>query len=345
MAFGSGRRGIPRRAVRVLLGLSLLAGWSACSSAAPQVRNPLAGVALAVVPGPASRAEAAYRAAGDTTDAQLVSRLADQPTGNWLTAGSAAEVRQKVRQITRSAGRRAPVLAVYDIPGRDCGGFSGGGAADAAAYQSWIGGVADGLGQSPAVVVLEPDAVPQTLAAGDCPALSGNGSGQTRYHLLAAAVAALTRDRQAHVYLDAGNAGWIQDLAGLATALRSAGIGHAAGFSLNVSNFLTTADSIRYGTSLSRELGGAHFVIDTSRNGAGPYSPPAGSDQTNWCNPPGRALGPDPTTKTGRSLVDAYLWVKIPGQSDGTCAGGPPAGQWWPSYALALVRDSGGAGG
>jgi endoglucanase len=38
--------------------------------------------------------------------------------------------------------------------------------------------------------------------------------------------------------------------------------------------------------------------------------------------------------------VDAYLWVKQPGASDGTCrAGAPPAGHWWPEYALQLVRN------
>ncbi|RKN54957.1 endoglucanase, partial [Streptomyces klenkii] len=84
----------------------------------------------------------------------------------------------------------------------------------------------------------------------------------------------------------------------------------------------------------SELLGGAHFVIDTSRNGNGPYE---GTDEP-WCNPPGRALGDAPTAGTGDPLVDAYLWIKRPGESDGECRGGPPAGQWWPEYALALAR-------
>ncbi|MCW2873942.1 glycoside hydrolase family 6 protein, partial [Actinacidiphila oryziradicis] len=36
--------------------------------------------------------------------------------------------------------------------------------------------------------------------------------------------------------------------------------------------------------------------------------------------------------------VDAYLWVKRPGESDGSCRGAPPAGQWWSDYALRLAR-------
>ncbi len=38
-------------------------------------------------------------------------------------------------------------------------------------------------------------------------------------------------------------------------------------------------------------------------------------------DPPGRALGETPTTKTADPLVDAYLWVKRPGESDGECKG------------------------
>jgi endoglucanase len=37
--------------------------------------------------------------------------------------------------------------------------------------------------------------------------------------------------------------------------------------------------------------------------------------------------------------VDAYLWIKTPGGSDGDChAGDPPAGGWFQSYALGLVQ-------
>jgi endoglucanase len=39
--------------------------------------------------------------------------------------------------------------------------------------------------------------------------------------------------------------------------------------------------------------------------------------------------------------VDAYLWVKQPGDSDGQCrTGAPAAGAWWADYALALAKAS-----
>jgi endoglucanase len=88
-----------------------------------------------------------------------------------------------------------------------------------------------------------------------------------------------------------------------------------------------------YGDRLARLLGRKHYVIDTSRNGLGPAT-----GEEYWCNPPGRALGQRPTTNTTSSLADAYLWVKLPGESDGTCKGGPRSGTWWPEYALGLAE-------
>ncbi len=213
-------------------------------------------------------------------------RLADEPTGSWMSDGSASSVAARVRGVVRAAGGKTPVVVVYDVPGRDCGRYSAGGTADRTRYAAWVSGVAVGLGQAPAVVVLEPDAVAQTLPQGGCPRLSAATAAAPRYTELAAAVATLTGDRAAHVYLDAGNVGFIQSIAELAGGLRSAGIGQAAGFALNVSSFYTTADSTAYGLALSKQLGGAHFIIDTSRNGNGPYVSGAGDHEPVWCNPP-----------------------------------------------------------
>lgn len=62
------------------------------------------------------------------------------------------------------------------------------------------------------------------------------------------------------------------------------------------------------------------------------------------CNPPGRGLGVRPTTTTNQALVDAYLWVKTPGESDGECTASgrisPPAGQWYQAYAEALINNA-----
>jgi len=87
-------------------------------------------------------------------------------------------------------------------------------------------------------------------------------------------------------------------------------------------------------------LDGKHFVVDTSRNGNGRPDGDTIDGGPAFCNPPGRAIGQLPTTKTGDPLVDAFLWIKTPGESDGACNGAPAAGTWMPDYALGLASRS-----
>lgn len=296
--------------------------------------SPLASLRLYVSPtSPAAEQAARWRTEGDVREARAIEAIARRPTFTWLSGGSqesAAVARQTVTAASRS--RTAAELVLYDIPGRDCHGYSSGGAATAVDYRAFVGRVSRVLAQHSAIIVLEPDAIDQ--AAEGC--LGSASQAQDRYRLLAGAVRALRTDRQAHVYIDAGNASWLP-AARIAGPLRRAGLARASGFALNVANFQTTPTTVRYGRRLSRLLHGAHFVVDTSRNGNGP--PPAGSGASSWCNPAGRALGAAPTTDPGISHLDAELWVKYPGDSDGACAPGePPAGAWWPSYALGLVH-------
>ncbi len=96
-----------------------------------------------------------------------------------------------------------------------------------------------------------------------------------------------------------------------------------------------------------------HAVIDTSRNGRGSWHPPIGkySDAEVWCNPPDRGLGRRPTLESGNPYVDAFLWIKIPGESDGECHRGrggpadpersltaPAAGSWFAQQARELIE-------
>ena len=106
------------------------------------------------------------------------------------------------------------------------------------------------------------------------------------------------------MYLDAGNSTW-KPVADMASRLRAAGVDRARGFSLNVSNFNPTAGELVYGDALSGALGGAHFVVDTSRNGRGPAA--------TWCNPAGQGLGVRPTTATGDQSPRPYCGAKAAG--------------------------------
>jgi endoglucanase len=279
----------------------------------------------------AARTEQEWSAAGRSGEAALIAKIAAQPSAEWFGdwsyghGGTAGDVNWWVSAAT--AAGTLPVLVAYDIPWRDCSQSSSGGASDAAAYRQFINGMAEGIAHRKTVVILEPDA----LAELTC--LSANQQA-TYYSLLSYAVAHLSESPAVSVYLDAGNAGW-QSASTMAARLRQADVSGARGFSLNVSNFDTTSSESAYGTAIDHELGGtAHFIIDTSRNGQGPA--PGGA----WCNPPGRGLGTPSTSATGNSLIDAFFWVKRPGQSDGTCNGGPSAGTWWPEYALGLAENA-----
>lgn len=278
---------------------------------------------------PAAADVAAFTARHDLRDAELMERIAREPIASWFTTAAAWSVRA-VRSLTIAASRHdaAALIVAYAIPGRGCTGGGPPSAQSDSEYLRWIGGIAAAIGTRRTIVILEPDAIPFAVAG--C---------HIELPTIAGAVQELARAPGARVYLDAGNPSWITDLQSLAGALREADIDQAAGFSLNVANFQTNAASIAYGQSLSRQLGGSHFVIDTGRNGNGPDID-GGSGQV-ICNPTHRALGTLPTTDTGVADLDAYLWIKPPGSSDGSCGPGQPgAGEWWPQYALELAADA-----
>ena len=291
----------------------------------PAASDPLEGRKLYVDPSSDAKRQADAWRAARPADAARMDEIANRPQADWFgdwDADVGAAVARRVATV-RAAGA-LPVLVAYDIPQRDCGSYSAGGAGSPDAYRAWVRAFASGLGAGEAVVVLEPDA----LAGMDC---LSEADRHVRLGLLKDAVAVLEARPGVSVYLDAGHSGW-HGAAEMASRLTAAGVAQARGFSLNVSAYGHTADQVAYAKDLSARLGGKSAVVDTSRNGLGPAPDAA------WCNPPGRALGSAPTTATADAVVDAYLWVKQPGESDGTCNGGPPAGVFWPDYALGLAQ-------
>ncbi|WP_314614146.1 glycoside hydrolase family 6 protein [Streptomyces stackebrandtii] len=355
---------------------------------------------------------------GDLTNAVNMARLASWPQAEWFTEGTPDEVRAKVRTLVRKARtvNRTPVLVAYNVPGRDCTQYSSGGAASSAAYRQWIDAFAAGIGDSKAVVVVEPDGL--ALLPSECgPDVDPTGElTAARVADLAYAVKTIKSKVRTSVYLDAGNVLW-RPVGDMARRLLDAGVQDSDGFALNVSNTHPTDHNARYGSWIAKCMwfategpeharghtdwcatqyyspaapndgtpGNAvdpvdpatwrwtdawfdqsagtppndalrHFVIDTSRNGLGAWTPEPGKysgDPEIWCNAPGRGLGARPTADTGVPLVDAYLWIKIPGESDGSCTrntGGtidpeygivdPPAGTWWPDQAHTLARNA-----
>ncbi|HZU81668.1 MAG TPA: glycoside hydrolase family 6 protein [Polyangiaceae bacterium] len=300
----------------------------AASKVPPRVKgkSPFAGVRLYV--NEYSQAAIALQnlRASRPDDAKLIEKIAAQPTAQWVGewSGDPETTVHNFGKATNANGT-VPVLVAYNVPNRDCGQYSAGGSKSAEAYHQWIRDFARGAGPFRIIVVLEPDALPQLTKC------LSPADQQARLDMIKDAINVLEATPGVSVYLDAGHAKWVP-AAEMAKRLIAAGVENADGFSLNVSNYVTTEENIAYGHAISKAIGGKHFIIDTSRNGNGPTA------DAQWCNPEGRALGNAPTTSTGDPLVDAFFWVKPPGESDGTCNGGPKAGEFWPEAAAGMAK-------
>jgi len=330
-----GRRSWRTAALAAVTTASLLSA-AACTPASGAPAATGTATRLYAYPGnPLFAAAAALlKASGHQPEVAALRQIARTPSGIWL-AGEPYDM-QEVRRVTMAAARAhaIPVIVAYDLPDRDaCGRLSTAPRRTASGYRRWISRLAAAIGTGDDIVIVEPDGLPDIVRGCLSPPQA-----RERYDLLRYAMRRLGALPHARVYLDAGNPGMFANPAQLVGPLERAGIRYGRGFSANVSNFQWTASVVTWSQQLERALGGrVGAVIDTSRNGNGPYT---GPEAPQWCNPPGRALGPAPSLDPGPAGIDAYLWVKDPGASDGPCNGGPAAGRYWPQYAAGLVQAS-----
>jgi endoglucanase len=273
----------------------------------------------------AQAAVARLNSEGQTDSAQLIGQIASQPTaiwlGDWYSDALLKSVIQRNLTPALAAGKTL-VFVTYAIPDRDCGGYSAGGF-DAAEYLDWNQTIATALAGSHAVVLIEPDSL-SMLASPVCAGVAAE-----RLPLIRSAVDILAAAGLS-TYLDGGNSRWLTPTA-QAAWLNQAGIADATGFFTNVSNFNPTQQENDYAGKVSSRVGWKHFVIDVSRNGAGATG--------GWCNPVGAGLGANPRVSDGTGKLDALLWVKHAGASDGSCDGNPAAGDWSDALALGLVAN------
>lgn len=274
----------------------------------------------------------AFRSAGDEEGGRLMEKMSERSAATWF-GGWNFDIKADIdARVSEAAAKwELPVLVLYNVPGRDCGGYSAGGIS-AADYRTWIDSVSAAIGSRKAVLILEPDALPSL----DC---LPEAAQTERLGLISGAVAKFKANNpEVAVYLDAGHPKW-QLTSTMAIRLQSANVADARGFSLNVSNYVADAENTSYGDRLSNRLSGKHYVVDTSRNGKSTYLDASGYV---WCNPPVRGLGANPGTRDdSHARLDAFLWIKAPGESDGACNGGPAAGQWWPERARELAVNAG----
>jgi endoglucanase len=320
---------------------------------------------------------------GQVKNALLIAAMEVAPRAVWVTGGTPSQVRTSVKKTLSQAQmqRAVPVFVLYNIPNRDCGSYSAGGAQDTPTYEAWIDAVAGAIGKQKVVILLEPDGL--ALLPSDCGYTAQNTT--DRFTQIKYAVAKLEANPATIVYLDAGHSAW-HSVGDMAVRLVQGGVLQTQGFYSNPSNYRATNYETKFDTWISKciafandpEEGGwrmghydwcasqyyspfgpvnpndistwiytdqwfdanlgtavptTHFLIDTSRNGQGPldagsyaaapYNQPPGVIGTlnagSWCNPPARGLGLKATANTGVPLLDAYLWIKVPGESDGSC--------------------------
>jgi cellulase/cellobiase CelA1 len=140
-------------------------------------------------------------------------------------------------------------------------------------------------------------------------------------------VAALSANANAELYLDIGY--WMlaygDSASKVATAMTEiGGSGRVKGVTINTSNYRSNDECATYCTNFQTAMGSSDMtcIVDTSRN----YN---GSPTSDWCNVASAGIGKPPSSETGVSNLDYFMWIKPPGESDGECSGGPSAGSFF----------------
>lgn len=255
-----------------------------------------------------------YVPGGDAKE--RLQKLESQAVAEWLPANgdqAAGDIRTTL--VKSSADHTIPVFVSYAIPDRDLGGLSAGGL-DAASYRDYIHSVSDAIGQQNAIVVLEPDAVPQLHSLADPEHAQERAE---RIELLAGALDTLHTNTHTAVYLDAGNSAWQSagEIAGYLHEIEAKTTTGIPGVALNVSNFQSDSASREYASELESAYGKPLYtLIDASRNGD-----PRAAQQTGdnpWCNPYNQYLGQADAVFNARARIEE-VYIKTPGESDGQC--------------------------
>ncbi|MEU1885454.1 glycoside hydrolase family 6 protein [Micromonospora sp. WMMD987] len=294
-------------------------GASAGTLSGPLYRDPSSAVVRWVAANP-----------GDSRAAVIRDKIASQPQARWFANFNPSTAQSEAAAFigAANAAQQIPVMAVYQITNRDCGGASAGGAPDLNQYQTWVSNFSRGLGNRTVIIILETD----SLALLTC--LNNNEINARNQAISTATRTMKSANPNAKVYLDAGHSTW-NSANETANRLRAAGVQYADGFFTNVSNYNPTSSEANFGRSVISALNGMGIsgkrqVIDTSRNG-GASGDWCGDDNTD------RRIGQYPTTNTGDNNIDAYLWVKPPGEADGCRY---TAGSFQPDLAFSLANGA-----
>jgi len=348
--------------------------------------NPFKNVAYFINPEYVANVEATAKAHPDMAD--KIRKVAQYPTAMWLDSIASVKnltgwLDEAKKQQDASGKPTLSVVIVYDLPNRDCSAEASAGELKVAqnGLQRYKSEFIDAItaefkahSSQPIVVVLEPDSqgnLATNMALPLCQEVRPAYKEGVVYAIKSFALPNVS------VYLDAAHSGWLgwdDNRAKIAKIFKqvlseAGGPGMIRGFALNTSNYthLSNRDGavleptnpcpneLTYAKVLGKTLEMYGFknhgyIIDTARNGKGNIRKAWGS----WCNVHGAGLGERPRAEPEPG-IDAYFWLKPPGESDGVsdpsqprydpmCGGpdaskgAPQAGKWFESYFLDLVR-------
>jgi endoglucanase len=279
-------------------------------------------------------------------EVRQLAKIAGQPEVQRFSAysqgGTPSGIDAQVRKIlcnnlTADPGS-VPVINTYFLHPA-AGGCATTGQINAAAslFKRRIDAVASASGDRPAVYLLELDAI------GSSSCFARKGSLSAYEGLLRYEVDKLAGLPHTVVYVEAGYSD-SNSVNYTARALNAVDIRKIRGFYTNDTHMNWTINEVNWAEKISKLTHGAHYIVSTSDNGNGPKLNPHPVSQgvEDLCNPPGRALGPRPTTKTGFPHADAFLWIHEPGNSSGSCHGGTPSGSFWTARGIDLASHANG---
>lgn len=306
----------------------------------PNSPNPLAGLNLYThkIQEAPYRDMIRYRRSGQARKAKLIERIALTPKGVWFGKFTRPNFFDKVRNHLNCAQwmqpGSIPIMTVLRHQGKSCNPrYKAGGVREDNATKKWYRDFRKAVGDARVIIAFEPD----SIGTIECLARSRRAA---RRRVLRYGVDQLSKLPNATIYLEGTASDW-KSPRYTARLLKFMGIRKVRGFMVNVTHFDWTVNNIAYGRKVSRMVGGKPFVVSTSYNGRGPvhYKARNGKRINVFCNVRYRGAGPSPTTRTGYSKVDAFLWLNRPGISGaGACNGAPPDGDWWPERGLMYAK-------
>ncbi|KAH4084079.1 glucanase [Parastagonospora nodorum] len=361
------------------------AAAAACATPVTLSGNPFASRQIYANKFYSSEVSTAAAAMTDSALAASATKVAQIGTFMWIDTRAKIDiVEDTIKDVPCD---QIAALVIYDLPGRDCAAKASNGELPVGSLETYkteyIDPIVAIFKKYPNIaiaLVIEPDSLPNLVTNANLQTCKDSAEGYRKG--VAYALKSLNLPNIA-MYIDAGHGGWLgwndnlkPGAKELATVYKDAGSPkQVRGVSTNVAGWnaydlspgeFSKATDAQYNKAQNEKLFVSMFspelksagmpgqaIIDTARNGVTGLRKEWGD----WCNVKGAGFGVRPTGNTGNTLVDAFVWVKPGGESDGTSDSSatrydsfcgkddafkpsPEAGQWHQAYFEELVKNA-----